>query len=49
MKEKLLAGAVLAAAVAGAVIAAEKENPAEKLKMQQLVYQDGKGASLPYC
>lgn len=50
MKKSLLAGAMLAAAVAGtSAVAAESNNPAEKLKMQQLVFKDGEGAALPYC
>ena len=49
MKEKLLAGAVIAAAAAGTIAVADVGNPAEQLKMQQMVYQEEKGASLPYC
>ena len=49
MKEKLLAGAVIAAAAAGTIAVADAGNPAEQLKMQQMVYQEEKGASLPYC
>ena len=38
MKEKLLAGAVIAAAAAGTIAVADAGNPAEQLKMQQMVY-----------
>ncbi len=41
--------AILFAAAAGTCLAAEAENPAQQLKMQQLVFENGKGGSLPYC